>query len=271
MIDLTLNSLLVPDILGYTPLFGQKVTTTPENKGGLSTQQVNDNILLPFATQRAVEVTTTDTTSKVERDARLVITGDNVTLTISSDAFAGCKLSIIALKDAVISINSSNTFLKIGDTKDVVFDGTKWVEVDKSMPIGSIYIQFSGQSDPTTLFGGTWQNISSTYAGRFFRAEGEDAAAFGSNQAEGLPNADGSWYTGFSRDGAPLILGRAAGVFSSSEVAPSTRTVDRGYQSGGGAQIAIGRFSLRSGNSIYGASDHVTPINTTIRIWKRTA
>ena len=55
------------------------------------------------------------------------------------------------------------------------------------MPVGSVYVRFKGQPAPNTLWGGTWQNISSQYAGEFFRAEGGDAAPFGQSQAEGLP------------------------------------------------------------------------------------
>ena len=55
-----------------------------------------------------------------------------------------------------------------------------------TLPIGSIYIQLKGQSAPSDLFGGTWENISSSYAGRFFRAEGGNAAAFGSDQGQSV-------------------------------------------------------------------------------------
>lgn len=59
-----------------------------------------------------------------------------------------------------------------------------------SWPLGTVYIQFPGEADPATLLGGTWSNISSSYAGRFFRtpdgyffrAEGSSAAAFGCTQ-----------------------------------------------------------------------------------------
>lgn len=53
--------------------------------------------------------------------------------------------------------------------------------------IGEIYIQYPGQSDPNTLFPNmTWQNVSSDYAGAFFRtkngaffrAEGGNAQSF---------------------------------------------------------------------------------------------
>lgn len=61
-----------------------------------------------------------------------------------------------------------------------------------SWPLGTVYIQFPGETAPATLLGGTWTNISSQYAGRFFRtpdgyyfrAEGGAATSFnGGNQA----------------------------------------------------------------------------------------
>lgn len=270
MIDLTLNSLLVPDILGYDPPFGQKVTTTPENKGGLSTQQVNDNILLPFATQRAVEVTTTDSTSKVERDARLVITGDNVTLTISSDAFAGCKLSILATKSATVVINNTSFTMAQGSSQDVIFTGDKWTGLYPVMR--EKIIQFPGQPTPSELYMATeWENISSQYAGRFFRAEGGNAVTFGSNQAEGLPNINGSFINN-------LIL-QSGGISHYTAIAyeaPFVTIASNGYTLKFSFTevydfVQKFKFDASLANPIYGASTHVTPLNTTIRIWKRTA
>lgn len=268
MIDLTLNSLLVPDILGYTPPFGQKVTTTPENKGGLSTQQVNDNILLPFATQRAIEITATDTTSKIERDARLVITGDNVTLTISSDAFAGCKLSILATKSATVIINDTPFTMAQGSSQDIIFTGDKWTGLCPVM--GEKIIQFSGQPTPSELYMATeWENISSQYAGRFFRAEGGDAVAFGNNQAEGLPNIEGDITGSYLLSNNDKIINTITGAFSGYHQSWTSKRITIGgtYEVGGYGYV----FEASRSSSIYGASTHVTPLNTTIRIWKRTA
>lgn len=49
-------------------------------------------------------------------------------------------------------------------------------------PIGFVYFQLPLQSDPSALYPNTtWTNISATYAGAFFRAEGGNATAFGSS------------------------------------------------------------------------------------------
>ena len=53
------------------------------------------------------------------------------------------------------------------------------------IPIGFIYVQLSGQSDPNTLWPNTeWNNISKNYSGLFFRAEGGNSASFGQIQNE---------------------------------------------------------------------------------------
>lgn len=130
--------------------------------------------------------------------------------------------------------------------------------VNKIIPIGFIYIQLRGQATPDDLFGtsGKWQDISSEYAGEFFRAVGGNSASFGTTQAEGLPDIQG----GFSGYGS---FGAAVGACVL-EVPSSTYASTRE----GGAYSSIGIYASRS-NSIYGASTHVTPYNSAIRIWKK--
>ena len=49
--------------------------------------------------------------------------------------------------------------------------------------VGEVYIQYPGQSAPGSLFPNTvWVNISSSYPGAFFRAEGGAASSFGGGQ-----------------------------------------------------------------------------------------
>lgn len=126
-------------------------------------------------------------------------------------------------------------------------------------PIGSTYVQFSGCSDPTTLFGGTWSNISSTYPGMFFRAEGGSAATFGSNQNGGLPNIEGS-----TEQVAYTQMCSSAGALSITQI---------GNCSVSGSNHTFNRISINASlyNSLYGAANEVRPINSTIRIWIRTA
>lgn len=133
-----------------------------------------------------------------------------------------------------------------------------------TMPVGSVYVQFSGQTDPTTLFGGTWDNVSSTYAGLFFRAEGGDAATFGNTQAGGAPNISGE---------ISSITIRATGPGTQSGALTKSNE-DIAY-SGMGETVNTGinriGFDASQSNALYGSSTEVRPANSTIRIWKRTA
>ena len=122
-----------------------------------------------------------------------------------------------------------------------------------AMPIGAIYIQYAAQADPTSLFGGTWENVSATYAGLFFRAEGGAAAAFGSTQTDGAPNITGS--IGVNEDGY------ASGAFY------TTAGAGWNFANRGGNQI---NFVASNSNGKYVLAE-VRPANSTIRIWKRTA
>ncbi|KAJ6649710.1 Lithostathine-2, partial [Pseudolycoriella hygida] len=56
------------------------------------------------------------------------------------------------------------------------------------VPIGFIYVQLPDQPEPFSLWPRTqWENISSTYAGLFFRVLGGNSAAFGETQSENSP------------------------------------------------------------------------------------
>lgn len=93
MIDLTLDSLTVPGIPDYTPPFG----TQKDPLVSLSTVETNNNIIKPFAAQRAVEFSRDETLSRIERNAVLVFTGGSrVTLDMSSvTTFKGNEITIV--------------------------------------------------------------------------------------------------------------------------------------------------------------------------------
>lgn len=129
-------------------------------------------------------------------------------------------------------------------------------------PVGTIYVQFAGQSAPADLYGGTWENISAQFAGQFFRAEGGSAAAFGSSQGAGLPNVWGEFLSPYwsIRGWSGAFEGYASGGISSAS------------SDGGGneANTAYNFYGSRC-SGYYGASDEPRPYNSTIRIWKRIA
>ncbi len=129
------------------------------------------------------------------------------------------------------------------------------------MPVGSIYIQFTGQAAPSDLFGGTWSNVSSSYAGLFFRAEGGAAAAFGGTQSDGAPNVVG-WFSLGVNQSTQFAIDNA--VFQNlGYINAAASSIDR--------DARIIQMSLARGNNKFGAAAEVRPVNSTIRIWKRTA
>mgnify|MGYP007060509070 CR=1 FL=1 len=141
------------------------------------------------------------------------------------------------------------------------------IVIPSTMPVGAIYVQFAGQADPTTLFGGTWENVSATYAGLFFRAEGGAAAAFGSTQTDGAPNITGTASgNDIYSDLFDIPLSNLSGAFLGTEMVlqVSTNSAETG--------TVLRTFSIDASrsNAVYTANE-VRPANSTIRIWKRTA
>lgn len=131
------------------------------------------------------------------------------------------------------------------------------------LPIGFIYFQLRNQSTPDVVFGtnGKWQDISSTYAGEFFRVLGGDSAGFGTKQNEGLPNISGEVNSTATRGYID------AGGFANGCFIKGASNVNAVQGIGGVAHNIA--FSASNSNSIYGASSHVTPYNSAIRIWKK--
>lgn len=154
------------------------------------------------------------------------------------------------IDNMVVSVNGSGT------------DGNGNIDI-ATIPVGFNYVQYPGEFAPADLFGGTWENISSQFAGMFFRAEGGAAAAFGSSQGGGAPEVAGS-VTNIASGGAESSV--AAGAFYISSSGNNNKaTASNPY--GWTVQPSL---SLSRGNAVYGAAEEVRPYNSTIRIWKRT-
>ena len=153
-------------------------------------------------------------------------------------------------------INDNTT--KIANTSYVV---SKLKE--KIMPIGSTYIQFSGSPDPATLFDGSWTNISNNFSGKFLRIEGGNAASFGNNQNNGLPNITGNINVLIAYENAS-----ANGAFKETWRNMNGQLGNPGTTMGGYSFV----MDASRSSSIY--QDDITevrPENITVRIWKRTA
>lgn len=162
-------------------------------------------------------------------------------------------------KPTLSAVATSGRYSDLAGTPDIIAT---------ACPVGMIYIQYAGQAAPADLFGGTWDNISDTYAGLFFRAEGGAAAAFGETQGGGAPNITGSMSVegngiAFLTNSADLSI---TGCFSSRKLGWGSTAAQAGATRPTGVN-----FAASSSNATYGAADEIRPANSTIRIWKRTA
>ena len=123
-IDLTLNAIKIPALDGYTPPFGTKVVS-----GGLSTQEVNDNVIAPFVKERPIEITETSSTGDIEYNASLVINSADAVLTLGSGTYVGCTVKVIAATAGSVSYNSGTTdTLAAGQIKTYIWTGSAWID-----------------------------------------------------------------------------------------------------------------------------------------------
>lgn len=137
-IDLTLDDIMIPDLVGYTQPFGTKVQTTEVNLGGLSTAEVNANVLMAFAKMRPTPISTGCDTTRVEYDAKLCFQSlleETISLTLGQGTYIGCHLSIYNVSEHnqnVINTIGNNTFTEIiepNSSAEFVWNGTTWVRL----------------------------------------------------------------------------------------------------------------------------------------------
>jgi hypothetical protein len=115
-------------------------------------------------------------------------------------------------------------------------------------PVGSTYIQFPGDSSPSTLgLPGTWSNVSSELAGDFIRFEGGNASSFESGE-QGQQMLE-------HEHGSNLVYSDG----SATNATGSGRFTSVGYGTTGGV------------NSPVPVGSDLRPINRTVRKWRRTA
>ena len=130
MINLTLNQLKRPALSNLVPKFGTKVEKNDINKGGLSTEEVDKNITLPFELMREVEVSSSDTTTKIQYDAKIAIVGSSpVTLTLDKASYKGCVITITnrSTEQATIVLSEDNQKnLESKKSLALEWDGTAW-------------------------------------------------------------------------------------------------------------------------------------------------
>lgn len=132
-IDLTLDSFKVPAIENYTPPFGTKIVKTDANKGGLSTIEVNSNIMMPFANMRPKVITENSTTTEIEYDAKLIFSSSlqaAVTLGLDDATYEGCHIQFTNLSAFDCDVIYDNTIIvtvPAGENIEAVWNGSIWI------------------------------------------------------------------------------------------------------------------------------------------------
>jgi hypothetical protein len=142
-------------------------------------------------------------------------------------------------------------------------NGKLWVKefVDTiTVPIGFIYMQLPDQETPANLFGGTWKNISSSYAGLFFRVEGGNAAAFGTDQSDAMQNIYGIFKS--------VLTDPTSGFSATGPFYNGGTPRARGWSGESSDEVRILGFD--ASRQVRTATE-TRPVNKTIRIWRRTA
>lgn len=160
-----------------------------------------------------------------------------------------------------------NLLADIAVIKEDVDNNTKDIAglTKASIPIGFVYTQYPGQLAPNQLWPGlTWSNISSNFGGSFFRGEGGQAAAFGSWQAESVPNISGHLGSGGDFES---VLGR--GAFPGGGVFNTWQTGSFTYNTGNttGTRMTLDFWASRV-HGAYGRRGEVAPANFAVRIWR---
>ncbi|XP_037032039.1 uncharacterized protein LOC119071278 [Bradysia coprophila] len=128
-------------------------------------------------------------------------------------------------------------------------------QLENPVPIGFIYVQLSEQPDPQILWPTvSWEQVTSLYAGLFFRAEGPTSNSFNGGAQEDnsprLTNADSAILSSETTS-ISMVLGGWSGRLT-------TGDDNRG---------AASTWNIR----FYNTGGEVRPRNKSVRIWKRVA
>lgn len=140
-IDLSLDALKIPALDNFNPDFGTMITETQANKGGLSTFEVNSNMMLPWSYMRPKVVVEDSVTTVVEYDAKLTFSASlqaGVTLTMDAGDYEGCEVSLRNLSAYACTVEHGTFSLEIpaGGFVRIIWNGTTW-EADVSSAVGS--------------------------------------------------------------------------------------------------------------------------------------
>lgn len=311
-INLTLDSIIIPDITGYdNPYhFGTKVITDLTNKGGLSTREMNNNILTPFKKMRGIIVTEDSYTTEVQYDAKIYINAnDNIEFTLGNAQYLGCKVHIINTSNynqvlLCTSLREENNLILAKSETELLWNGECWININ-APNVGKRLYQLPHEKHPKDLYPCTvWEQVN--YNGAFFRTfqQGVSEAFIGENDTLVLQNdATSNLHLQFNGDPDLKVTAKdpewsgswtggkhshSVSFTTTDHAQISSSTIPNG---GSGSSLGNKNFSLTyhtksiSGGSLQGDHKHdltpygtitsagteTRPKNLTVRVWQRTA
>ncbi|MDR1128244.1 MAG: hypothetical protein LBL20_02945 [Treponema sp.] len=91
-LDMTLDSLILPNMATVTPAFGTK---KEQPKKGLSTLESTLNAMLPFSRMRPFIASENSTTTEIQASSVIVAAGQTTAITLAEGAYIGCGLIVL--------------------------------------------------------------------------------------------------------------------------------------------------------------------------------
>ena len=129
-INLKLDDIMIPALADFTPIFGTK-----KSSGGLSTAEVNHNVLAAFTRMRPAAVSENSTTTTIEFDALLAIATSGITIQLNSAAYIGCRVRVIAAEAGNVEYTANGGLSAVTRTASIakgtvatfIWAGTYWI------------------------------------------------------------------------------------------------------------------------------------------------
>lgn len=145
-------------------------------------------------------------------------------------------------------------------------------EMLSGIPVNGTYFQLPDTPLPSVLFGGTWENVSSDYAGSFFRCEGGEAKTFEDgcqlDQFQGfLPDSEIVGYSGSAQDFTHNIY--HSSYPNRAQIAHGGNNNQKVWISEMSGNKTTFRLISDGTNGTPKTGSETRPVNHTIRVWKR--
>ncbi len=183
-------------------------------------------------------------------ELREQVTNQAVQLSIQSELLSTHSTQ---LNDTQVTLSNLQNSLG-GEMRNVTFVNATYnlhFPFNFLVPIGFIYVQLPDQPEPHHLWESfTWSDISSQYAGLFFRVLGGGSEQFNVTQAEGYPKITQIQTNSLSPRRFDITIPSSGWSLGISTGAPTVFTTD---------------WALR----FFQSNPEVRPRNKAVRVWKR--